>query len=204
MEKKGTAGTFCALLAVICTASLAENRTIDGSYNNKTNPYWGTAGSRLMRNDGYAYDDGVWTPAGQYRASPRVISNIVVAQDESMLNRFGRSDYLWAWGQILDHDIDLTEPAEPAEPFNIPVAPGDPQFDPEKAGGKILFLNRSECDRQRDGNAESAGADESPDRMDRRFDGVRIGCGKGGLAADGVQRTHEGYAASGVRRPAAL
>lgn len=146
MEKKGTAGTFCALLAVICTASLAENRTIDGSYNNKTNPYWGTAGSRLMRNDGYAYDDGVWTPAGQYRASPRVISNIVVAQDESMLNRFGRSDYLWAWGQILDHDIDLTEPAEPAEPFNIPVAPGDPQFDPEKAGGKILFLNRSECD----------------------------------------------------------
>jgi hypothetical protein len=147
MEKrKRTTGTVCAFILLICAVGVAEYRKIDGSYNNAAHPYWGKAGGLLMRNNGVAYDDGVWTPAGRYRASPRVVSNIVIDQDGSIPNTFGRSDYIWAWGQIIDHDIDLTEPVAPAEPFNIIVPPGDPMFDPEKTGGVTLPLNRSEYD----------------------------------------------------------
>jgi hypothetical protein len=43
----------------------------------------------------------------------------------------------------LDHDLGLTEPAAPAEPFPIQVPAGDPVFDPEGTGTKTLPLNRS-------------------------------------------------------------
>jgi hypothetical protein len=38
--------------------------------------------------------------------------------------------YSYVWGQFLDHDLDLTTGADPVEPFNILVPPGDPFFDP--------------------------------------------------------------------------
>ena len=53
---------------------------------------------------------------------------------------------LWQWGQFLDHDIDLTEAAEPGEPFNIPIPGGDPYFDPEGTGTQVMSLNRSAYD----------------------------------------------------------
>ncbi|MBE0535119.1 MAG: peroxidase family protein [Phycisphaerae bacterium] len=146
MAKKQITGTVCALIALMCAVGVAENRTIDGSGNNVANPKWGSAGSRLLRNNGVGYTDGIWTPAGAYRPSPRVVSNAVCAQEESIPNPYGISDFLWAWGQIIDHDLAITEPGEPHEPFNITVGPGDSQFDPHYAGGVTLPANRSEYD----------------------------------------------------------
>lgn len=48
-------------------------------------------------------DDGFDGP------NPRDISNQVCFQLDSLPNVAGFSDAVWAWGQFIDHDIDLTE-----------------------------------------------------------------------------------------------
>jgi peroxidase len=58
-------------------------------------------------------------------------------------NQRGASDFIWQWGQFLDHDLDLTTTAQPAEPFNIEIPLGDPHFDPKSTGGATMALNRS-------------------------------------------------------------
>ncbi len=103
-----------------------ETRSIDGFGNNIDHPSWGSASILLLRLSEVAYDDGISIPAGQSRKSVREISNIVAAQDEFIPNHKKASDFIWQWGQFLDHDIDLTPGAHPAEPFDIPVPVGDP------------------------------------------------------------------------------
>ena len=66
---------------------------------------------RLVPSD---YADGISTPAGEDRPSARAISNAMATQDESILNTANASDYLWQWGQFIDHDLDLTDGVEPA------------------------------------------------------------------------------------------
>ncbi len=116
-----------------------ENRTLDGSGNNKEDPLIGSAHTNLKRLFASDYGDGESTLAGADRPSPRVISNIVVEQDGVTGNHLGASDYLWQWGQFLDHDIDLTDGVDPAEPADIPV-PVDDQF---FFAGSTISFNRS-------------------------------------------------------------
>jgi len=118
-------------------------RSIDGSNNNAAHPDWGRAGTQLLRRAPAAYADGVSAPSGNTRPNPRVISNALNAQSESILNPQGASDYLWQWGQFLDHDLDLSDASFPTEPFDIPVPIGDPVFDPDSSGNVIIPLNRS-------------------------------------------------------------
>jgi hypothetical protein len=95
-------------------------RTIDGTCNNLDNPEWGSAGSELLRESGYGYgpDNSL---AGSDRQSPRIISNIVASQEGDVLNKYHASDFIWQWGQFLDHDIDLTPSATQIEYAPIPV-----------------------------------------------------------------------------------
>lgn len=126
-----------------------EVRSIDGTGNNIDYPEYGSAGEVLLRFSDVGYTDGVQEPAGQYtRMSARYISNLLAAQNESILNASNASDFLWQWGQFLDHDMDLTPEAYPSEPFNIEVPPGDALFDPNYDGDKLIFLNRSEYKRE--------------------------------------------------------
>ena len=85
--------------------------------------------------------------AGAGRPSPRQVSNVVVAQIESVPNRNGASDFLWQWGQFLDHDIDLTDAADPREPEPIAVPTGDRFFDPTSTGTEVIPFNRSLYDK---------------------------------------------------------
>ena len=120
-----------------------EVRTYDGSNNNIDNPDWGTAFSNLQRLGPVGYADGISALAGAERASPRLISNTVVHQDQgaSVPNAFSRSDMVWQWGQFIDHDIDLTDGAE--ESAAIPVPTGDPEFDPEATGTQTIAFSRA-------------------------------------------------------------
>jgi peroxidase len=109
-----------------------EFRTIDGTSNNLSHSEWGSANTELLRMIPPDYDDGISTPAGYDRKSAREISNTVCDQSEAGLfpNSLGVSDFVWQWGQFIDHDIDLTVPAEPPaeNEFYIPVPDGDPYF----------------------------------------------------------------------------
>ena len=121
-----------------------EFRSIDGTGNNLANPSFGSAGVSLLRLSDVAYDDDMSTPAGESRKSARAISNAVSSQSELIPNHAKASDFIWQWGQFLDHDISLTPGAIPAEPFDIPVPPGDPFFDPiPPFGTKVIGLTRS-------------------------------------------------------------
>lgn len=120
-----------------------ELRSIDGSHNNSANPTWGSVGVPFLRRVAADYSDGASAPAAADQASARVISNRVAAQTESVANQAGVSDFLWQWGQFLDHDLDLTPETEPAEAFDIAVPSGDGWFDPEGTGERAIHLLRS-------------------------------------------------------------
>jgi len=120
-----------------------EFRSVDGSGNNQANSAWGTPDKPFRRLAPNAYADGLSEPAGANRPSARVVSNAVAAQPNLRPNRRGASDMLWQWGQFLDHDLDETAAADPAEAFPIAVPTGDPQFDPTSTGTVTMGLNRS-------------------------------------------------------------
>ena len=124
-------------------------RTIDGFGNNEVNLNWGQPGQQLIRMASSDYLDDKSIPRGgdpSILPSARAISNAVVAQSFSIPNPQGASDMLWQWGQIMDHDLDLTTPSSAAEPFHIIVPSGDPTFDPMSTGTKKIPLTRSVFD----------------------------------------------------------
>src|SRR5262249_5003371 len=56
------------------------------------------------------------------------------------------SDFIYVWGQFLDHDMDLTIANTPLQPAPIPVPKGDPFFDPNSTGKQTMFFFRSKFD----------------------------------------------------------
>lgn len=126
-------------------ARFVEYRTIDGSGNNPNNPTWGTPGARLLRGrSGAHYADGASAMAGADRPSARVVSSTVFDQTESIPNSRGVSDYIWAWGQFIDHDLSLSIGS--AEPAPIAVPAGDPHFDPSGTGAQTIPFMRASHD----------------------------------------------------------
>ena len=123
----------------------AENRSIDGSGNNLLNTLWGSAGSNLSRMAAPAYEDGIAKPRGFSTPlpNPRTISNEVVAQVGSIPNTHSMTNWVFQWGQFVDHDLDLTGSATPVEFYNIPIPAGDPIFDPGNTGTQVMSFRRS-------------------------------------------------------------
>ena len=95
------------LLAGPPTIVLTQVRDQDGSNSNSLG---GAAETPLLRLSYADYPDGtgtlIWGEPDL--PNPREISNAVASQYVSLPNRYGLSDMVWAWGQFLDHDIDLT------------------------------------------------------------------------------------------------
>ena len=118
-------------------------RSIDGSGNNLSFDDIGKAHTQLVRLVDNDYADGIDQLAGPNRASARAISNAVSAQIELIPNSKQASDFVWQWGQFLDHDIDLTDGVDPAEPANIVIPTGDVHFDPDNTGTVTMSFNRS-------------------------------------------------------------
>ena len=132
------------VLSQLRLAQGQEYRSFNGAGNNLSNPIFGEAETELLRVTPNAYADGISTPRGGLATSSlpnaRAISNAVSAQSSSQVNSIGATDWLWQWGQFLDHDLDLSGGAPVAEPFNISVPTGDPSFDPASTGTATIEL----------------------------------------------------------------
>ncbi len=101
-------------------------RTIDGTCNNLTNAEreeWGASDIALYREmpTRYGQPDRRNAMNGQNRANPRVVSNNIVSQSESLPSSQNFSSLIFTWGQFLDHDITLTpEGHTEYEPVTLP------------------------------------------------------------------------------------
>jgi hypothetical protein len=115
--------------------------TLDGALNNLKHTTWGIAGADLMRLAPADYSDGVSMPAGSTRPSARLISNTLSDHTTTLSNSRNLSDWVYGWGQFIDHDLDLTTSGDVA--FDIAVPAGDPYFDPNGTGTAQIYLNRS-------------------------------------------------------------
>ena len=85
-----------------------ENRSFDG-IGNATNDL-GHADSPFLRLVEANYPDG--TGVAFDRAdlpNPRLISNVLAAQTSDIGNQRRGTDYVWQWGQFIDHDLTLAE-----------------------------------------------------------------------------------------------
>jgi hypothetical protein len=119
-------------------------RTIDGSQNNVANSLWGAAHTPLIQRTTIDFTDGYSTPAGASRPNPREVSNSLFNQDSPLNDPLGLSDFIWVWGQFIDHDLGLT--GDGPEPLTISVPAGDPWFDPFGVGMAIIPMHRNAFD----------------------------------------------------------
>ena len=133
------------LLAAIVAAAPTPP-ALNGTGNNVAHPTWGSAGTDLLRQAKAAYGDGISTPGGANRPSARAISNAIDSQAAPLESEFGLSNFVYAWGQFIDHDLDLTTSATPREAFNVAVPKGDKLFDPQSTGTQVIPLSRSKSD----------------------------------------------------------
>jgi hypothetical protein len=141
------------------TRVVPDVRSISGLGNNVANPTWGQSATDLLRVTPVSYTDGVSAPSQPNALNPRQISNQLNNQSSpefSFADNLGNpnaqrlSDYSYAWGQFIDHDMDLTLDNS-GQPFDIPASttPGDPmgaepftrsQFDPNTGTGTPTTL----------------------------------------------------------------
>ncbi len=140
-----TAKPALEILEERCVLS-AVFRSFDGTGNNLVHTDWGSANTQLLRLAPAEYGDGISTPAGADLPSARVVSNAVMAETTEVLNDRMMSDFIYVFGQFLDHDLSLTPNGKPTESFNIAVPTGDPFFDPNGTGTQVIRLARSQFD----------------------------------------------------------
>ncbi len=119
--------------------TLQKNRSFDGRNNNVKHPEWGSAGTVLLRQGDAEYDHNDLSPR---TVNPRLISNtICAARDIPSENNL--TDFTWAWGQFLDHEIDLSPESE-SETMNIDIPEGVHVPDGVEPQGAHIPFKRSE------------------------------------------------------------
>lgn len=120
---------------------LAENRSFDGTGNNIANPEWGSAGTNFSRMAPVAYEDQISIPAIASRPNPRSVSVELFQQLETHPNARKLSGYVYAFGQLLSHDMQLTMAGD-NEFVEFRIPDNDDMFFP----GQTFPLTRSVFD----------------------------------------------------------
>jgi hypothetical protein len=99
-------------------------RSLDGSDNNRSHSDWGEAGTQYARSAPPNYADGKSAMVGG--PSPRQISNLIFNDlGQNIFSENDISQWGWAWGQFIDHDMDLRDET-PGEAAPMPFDPNDP------------------------------------------------------------------------------
>jgi hypothetical protein len=118
-----------AIVLLMASAAWAENRSFDGTGNNLQLPNRGVANKPLIRVIyGAHFLDGQGNMiTDAQRPNARTISNALSTQSGSVTSARGLSDYIWAWGQFLDHDMSLSTSSAGGEVNGYgPIAVNDP------------------------------------------------------------------------------
>ena len=132
------AGVFSVVGVTALSASalsLSETRSLDGTGNNLNVHNRGKIGTDFDRKGPANYSDGLSALANG--PNPRDISNKVFDQPVSIFSGKGLSDFTWAWGQFLSHDITHALSGREFETILIPA--NDPLFTP----GQVIPTTRS-------------------------------------------------------------
>ncbi len=137
--------TALAAMSVTTAITAQENRSYDGTDNNVANPEWGAADTYFRTFTTVDYTDGISQPAALDRANARTVSNALGSQEAFLPNELGLSDFVWGWGQFIDHDINLNDD-DFDEPLFIDVPSCDPMFDPMCDGDRQIRMFRSKHD----------------------------------------------------------
>jgi len=129
---------FAMLLTGSSTAlTLPIDRSLDGSGNNLIHPTWGQAGTPYLRVAPAHYADGISQIAAG--PSPRYVSNRIFNDvGQNIFSENDISQWGWAWGQFLDHDMGLRDET-PGENVPIPFAQSDPLEQFQDDLGQIEF-----------------------------------------------------------------
>lgn len=137
------------LLILICLSfqisGAQVNRSFDGTENNISNPDWGAAQQHFRNYVRNGFSDLISEPGGQDRENPRAVSNVLGSQTEFTPNELELSDFVWGWGQFIDHDINLNDD-NPDEVNDFLVPECDPEFDPFCTGTVAIRMFRSLSD----------------------------------------------------------
>jgi hypothetical protein len=131
------AGVAAIVGAGPVTADSFSGRTLDGSGNNVAHPTWGQAGTQYLRVARPNYADGI----GQMVSgpSPRYTSNRIFNDvGQNLFSENNISQWGWAWGQFVDHDIGLRDET-PAENAAMPYDKHDPLESFSNDVGSIAF-----------------------------------------------------------------
>ena len=99
-------------------------RSIDGSGNNLTNTGLNALGADFSRLGPAHFSDGISALRSDL-PNARTISNVVVDGNGATANKEGLSGMMYAWGQFIDHDINLTL-SDGVNHIDISVPSGDP------------------------------------------------------------------------------
>lgn len=128
--------TFLAfiLLSLGFMSYAQENRTVTGEGNNQIQTDLGATGSALHSYCTNGFSDFIAEPSGVERGNAREISNLLFEQEVSINDYQGLSDFVWGFGQFIDHDITLVHDFSPAshpdEAMFIQVPFNDEYFSP--------------------------------------------------------------------------
>jgi peroxidase len=119
--------------------------SIDGTGNNASDPTIGSANSDEPRIAPANFAAGT-TDTPVDGPDPRVISNTIFANDANANDPGGRSAYMYAFGQFVDHDIDLnmdqTVNADGSNTLSMTVPSDDPSLPP----GSLISIVRGQID----------------------------------------------------------
>ncbi len=130
-----------SILDYMSDSVLTEVRSITGERVNLKDPLAGTPVTPFIRMAPYDYADGVSLPVDR-DINAREISNQFFQAQETQ-NYKNASDFLWLWGQFMDHDITLTD-VNKEESMDIPVPKCDRYFDLSCTGTNKMVFHRSE------------------------------------------------------------
>jgi hypothetical protein len=117
-----------------------EVRSLDGSYNNRAHPSWGQAGTPYRRVAPARYADGVGAQASG--PSPRYVSNRIFNDlGQNLFSERGVSQWVWTWGQFMDHTFGLAQDGGEKSPIGFDAA--DPLEAFRNDFGSISFTRDS-------------------------------------------------------------